>query len=602
MPATVLDMNFKISVDGTDLAATVMKDVVEVTVDSAVFLPTTCTIILNATDFAYLDSGTFELGKKLKITIETENMQSQANMGVVFDGEITAVEAEYMPDVSTLLRIRGYDRAYRLAQGKKTRTFLKMSDKDIISKLASEGGLTADVPSTPVTYDYVIQANQTNWDFIVSRARRNGLLVKCEGTKLILAKPAVGSANATLEWAKDLFQFEPRLSVLGQYSVSSGLGWDAKKKQAIVGQGSAPSSTHQAIGYGKSGAAAVKNLIGNAEEVLTEYPVFSIDEAKALAGAAMVEAEGRWVRAEGVCACNPLLLAGKVVEIKGVGTKFGGKYFLSQVRHEISSQGYQTWFSINGSSSATLLGLLEHEDEMANPRIDGVVTALVTNIKDPENGGKIKVKFPWMPKADGAEIESSWARVAAPNAGKERGMVFYPEVDDEVLVAFEHGDMNYPIIVGALWNGKDTPPKEADLSSGKNNTRVIKSRSGHLIILDDSDGKEKITVQDKTGKNSIIFDTSSNTITFSAEKDLVFAAKGKITLKGDQGITLDSQKDVGVTSMTKVALAAASSNSLELATAGATVKGMKVDIQGSTTASVKGNAMVEIQGGIVKIN
>jgi uncharacterized protein involved in type VI secretion and phage assembly len=609
MPAKVLKMNYKISLDGADLSNQVMNDILEVEVDSAVFLPTACTLILNNNQpdkysFAYSDADTFDLGKKLKITVDTHDMYegAQAEKAVVFDGEITAVEAEYNANGASLLRVRGYDRAYRLAQGKKTATYLKRSDSDIISKLASGAGLTAQVNSTSVVYDYVIQANQSEWDFTVSRARRNGLLVQCQGTKLILAKPSTGGAAPILEWKKDLLRFEPRLSVLGQYSESSDLGWDSTKKANVTGKGTAPSSTHQAIGYGKNGAAAVKGLLGKTEQVLTEHPVASVDEAKALAEAAMVEAEGRWVRAEGVCYGNPSLLAGMAVDIKGVGTKFSGKYFLSQVRHEITADGYRTWFSINGSSPATLLGLLEQGDEMSNPRIDGVVTAVVTNIKDETKAGKVKVKFPWLPKASGAEIESAWARMTTPNTGKDRGLAFFPEVDDEVLVAFEHGDVNYPVIVGALWNGKDTPPKEADLSSGKNNTRVIKSRSGHLIILDDTQGSEKITVKDKSGNNSIVIDTASKTITFSADADLVLAAKGKIKLSGDQGITLDSKQDVGVTSMTKVALTAASSNSVELATAGASVKGIKVDIQGNTTASVKGSAMVEIQGGIVKIN
>lgn len=158
-------------------------------------------------------------------------------------------------------------------------------------------------------------------------------------------------------------------------------------------------------------------------------------------------------------------------------------------------------------------------------RIAGVVVAVVTNNQDPDKLGRVKVRFPWLSDED----ESQWARVAAPMAGKERGMYFLPEVDDEVLVAFEHGDIRFPCVVGALWNGKDAPPAAND--DGKNNIRVIKSRSGHLIRLNDEDGKETIEIIDKSEKNSIVVDTAKNTITITSDKDITLkAANGTITL------------------------------------------------------------------------
>jgi uncharacterized protein involved in type VI secretion and phage assembly len=171
---------------------------------------------------------------------------------------------------------------------------------------------------------------------------------------------------------------------------------------------------------------------------------------------------------------------------------------------------------------------MEEKDEQAS-RIVGVVVGVVTNNQDPDGMGRVKVKFPWLSDSD----ESNWARIAAPMAGKERGCYFLPEVDDEVLVAFEHGDVRFPYVVGALWNGKDAPPAKND--DGKNSVRVIKSRSGHVVRLTDEDGKEKIEIIDKSTKNSIVFDTSKNTITITSDKDIVLAAaKGKITLNAQE--------------------------------------------------------------------
>jgi uncharacterized protein involved in type VI secretion and phage assembly len=142
----------------------------------------------------------------------------------------------------------------------------------------------------------------------------------------------------------------------------------------------------------------------------------------------------------------------------------------------------------------------------------------VTNNKDPEGAGRVKVNYPWLSEAD----EGYWARVAAPMAGAGRGVYFLPEVGDEVLVAFEQGDLRFPYVVGALWNGKDAPPEKND--DGKNDVRVIRSRSGHVLRLTDTDGKETIEIIDKSGKNKLIFDTAKNTITITADKDITLSA------------------------------------------------------------------------------
>ena len=127
-------------------------------------------------------------------------------------------------------------------------------------------------------------------------------------------------------------------------------------------------------------------------------------------------------------------------------------------------------------------------------KIYGVVVGIVTNNKDPEELGRVKVKLPRI----SGEDESHWARVATFMAGKDRGAFFLPEVNDEVLVAFEHGDINMPYVIGSLWNGVDKPLETN--SDGKNNVRVIKSRSGHIIRLNDKDGEEKIEIIDKSKK------------------------------------------------------------------------------------------------------
>lgn len=152
-----------------------------------------------------------------------------------------------------------------------------------------------------------------------------------------------------------------------------------------------------------------------------------------------------------------------------------------------------------------MIGLNLLLPEEPQQKIYGMVIGVVTNNQDPEKLGRVKVKFPWLTNAQESKegVESFWARIVTPMAGGDLGMYFLPEVEDEVLVGFEHGDISTPYVIGSLWNGVDKPPIEKDEDT-ENNLRVIKSRSGHKVIFDDTKGEEKIIVQDKVGKNKVV--------------------------------------------------------------------------------------------------
>lgn len=189
--------------------------------------------------------------------------------------------------------------------------------------------------------------------------------------------------------------------------------------------------------------------------------------------------------------------------------------------------------------SNSLLELLAPENAHDSGKVYGVAVAIVTNNKDPDGMARIKVKFPWLSD----DQESWWARVGTPMAGGGRGAYFLPEVNDEVLVAFDHGDIRFPYILGSLWNGQDKPPTTND--DGKNNIREIKSRSGHIVRLDDSDGDEKIEVIDKTGSNSITLKSSDNSITITCNGRMKLQATGiEIASQSDVKITANSTMDV----------------------------------------------------------
>jgi len=230
-----------------------------------------------------------------------------------------------------------------------------------------------------------------------------------------------------------------------------------------------------------------------------------------------------------------------------------------------------------------LYDLLAEERDDTAARVSGVVVGVVTNNQDPEKMGRVKVKFPWLNDTD----ESNWARVATMMAGQDRGTWFLPEVDDEVLVAFEHGDVQFPYVVGSLWNGKDTPPR--DNADGKNNERVIKSRAGHELIFGDEDGKEKVEIKTKAGHQLLLDDTSGS------EKITV------IDKSGSNKIEIDSAGGtIAFTAQTKISLKA---TDIEItADSGLKMKGAQVEITADADLKVQSSAMLTLKGSLVKIN
>jgi len=214
--------------------------------------------------------------------------------------------------------------------------------------------------------------------------------------------------------------------------------------------------------------------------------------------------------------------------------------------------------------STSLLDLLTPKGTVnESGRFFGVVIGVVTNNQDPNNMARVRVKFPWLSD----DNESWWARIAVPMGGNGRGTYFLPEVEDEVLVAFEHGDVRSPYVVGALWNGKDAPPTTN--SDGQNNIRVIHSRSGHLIRLDDTNGNEKIEIIDKTGGNKITIQSSDNSMKLECT--------GKMTLHATAGIEINSDADIKISANTTMNITASATMDIE-SQAPMTIKGAIVSI------------------------
>lgn len=267
----------------------------------------------------------------------------------------------------------------------------------------------------------------------------------------------------------------------------------------------------------------------------------------------------------------------------------------------------------------SILDALGHGDKAVG-KTYGVVPGIVTNNKDPDKLGRLKVKFPWFSE----DHETDWVRMTTFMAGGERGNFFLPEVEDEVLVAFENGNIDRPYVIGALWNGVDKPPETN--SDGKNNIRKVKSRSGHELIfndekgkenveihtkaghkifLDDSNNEEKLQILDKTGNNSIFIDSVENSITVSGQKKIdINSGNNSVVINSDENsIVISSQMKIEIKCGSNSIIIDSAANSIAISSQlQLSIKAQIIKIEAEGMMTIKSSGILTLQGSLVKIN
>jgi len=548
-----LTSQITIKLDGIDLQPEVLKNLSSVTVDQHTHLPDMFTLRFHDQRLELLDSGTFDLAKEVEILAETGDGDDVP----LIKGEIVAVEPNFYEGMISELVIQGYDKSHRLYRETKSKAYLNKKDSDLANEIAQGVGLQAEVEATNTVYDHIFQCNQSDLSFLLQRAWRIGYECFVSEGKLYFRKPPSGGDKVSLTWGEALLSFRPRLTLAEQMDEVTVRGWDVDKQQPIVGKAESGHLFPEIEASEK--VKSWRGEIGGGKLVIVDQPVVSQAEADILAAARLDELSGSFIEAEGVAFRRPDIKAGRVVELQALGNRFSGDYLVTGATHIYSTEGLKTIFEVRG----TRTGLLAEQMKTRTPqdRWEGVVTALVTNTDDPKDWGRVKVKFPWMTEA----AESDWARVVGIGGGKEAGFFVMPEVDDEVLVAFAHGDFSQPFILGGLWNGQYAiPPEGAGADSNeKPLVRVWRSRSGHKIAMYDNkdnhvemvtaaghhidldDANRKITVTSKDGL-SITLDDRSKKITIKSSKEVEIKADGDLKIQAGGNMNLQAGSQVNI--------------------------------------------------------
>ena len=575
-----------IKINGVELSTDLALRLSSVRISLGLRIPGRTVLEFDDFGFAVSAGGSITMGAPVTISVSGGDTP-------LFDGEITGINLD-LDRGHPMLSVVADDPSYKLTLGTKVRTFTNMSYSQIVSQIGSEIGVSVDADSTPTTYEYLIQSD-TDFGFINEMADRVGYDWWVDSTRTLNFKKVTtdGAVVATLGWGEGLTSFSVRMSGLHPGTVKV-LGWDPKQKQAVSGD-SAPSSvgTNATLAQTFLAASSAQNY---SPIVSTFDSPGSTGDAKELADRAVTRWRSGAVTATGECQILPALVPGQKIQITDAGPA-SGTYDVTGVDHVYSARGFVTHFSVGERQPRGLA------DTLSGPRGSsfrqtGLMIGVVTNNADPDSGGRVKVKLP----ALGATVESQWARVVTVGGGNQRGITFLPEVNDEVIVGFEAGDVTRPVVIGGVYNGRD---KGKDFGTANNaiQKRQIVSRLGHIIEMGDGDGDADQHIgltlaggahQIYVGKDKLLAKIPSGipATVQAGESKMEIDAQGNMTLQAKK-ITIKADTDVEIQGMNITAKANAK---VELTAA------VQLKMSANAQAELSSGGQTAVKGAIVMIN
>ena len=491
--------------------------------------------------FDLSNAGYFEPGKEIEIKLRYE---SETEDATVFKGPVVrhGVEANAQ---GSLLRIEIKDAAIKLTQTRKSAVFVDKGDAEVVAKLLKDSGLKAGtLDASKPKHAQIVQYYCTDWDFIVFRAEAQGLLVIAEDGKLSMRKVDLTTPpKYTFDFGiSEIYDFEFELDAGSQYPQVQSSGWDVKERKL------SPEAEAKAFAL-KQG-----NLDGAKLAKVMGFEPYHLSHPASLATEELqVWADGRLMRSR-LSMIRGRLAAPGFAEIKlfdtimidGIGKRFNGTALVTGICHHIDINGWRTdiQFGLSARSFAREEAIQDVPAAGLLPGISGLHIGVVDKFEeDPDKQFRVKVILPGIDEKTG----SVWARLAAPDAGKNRGFFFRPETGDEVVVGFFNDDPRLPVILGSLFSPKNTPPENASEITQENTTKAIVTKTGSMIgFVDDKKGSifietaegARILLDDSakslelTDQNGNEFKMDDSGITFKTAKDLKFEATGKVEIKG----------------------------------------------------------------------
>lgn len=591
--ANTITLSPQVSLGGSTLATSWQAALIELRIERALNMPARATLRFADPGYALLQGGT----AALTTTIE---VKGPGGSDTLFSGIITGVGSEQREGEQPELVVVGHDKSYKLGLTSRVNTYIKMSASTIVNQLVSSSGLSATVGSSAssTTMEYVLQVD-TDLGMLGELARRCGADWWVDGKTLYFGKPSeLTSARktVTLTLGDGLLSFSAR-AVPAPETVTVN-GWDPVQQQAVTGQSSGAS-------HGVMPTSTLASLAnGTATFVSGALGARSSAEAKTLSQALFDLRASAAVEASGTAAGNGTVAPGGKVTVKGAGP-LSGSYPVTAVEHVYRPRrGYVTRIrsgdrrpeglgeSARGNGAGMMGSIVGHY---------GVTAGVVSNIKDPTKLGRVKVTFPGLSPTK----ESGWARVVALGGGASYGAVFLPEVNDEVLVAFEDGDTRTPVVIGGLFGkSKTIPTTLVNTDQGTVVKRELVSRLGHVVRFLDgtSTDKKAIELALADGVNLVHLGSDKTLITVKSGNNMsIKVGDTSITVAASNGALTIKAATITIQATSQLKLAAPTIN--VSADSALTLKGSaSATLTGGGALTVKASGEVGISGAIVQIN
>lgn len=546
---------------------------------------------VNNGTFPASSSATFVPGASISIEAGYDN-----NTQVVFQGIITAQSIRIDGNIGSALEVECRDTAVKMIVGRKSLTYSNQKDSDIITSIiGTYSGLSADVTATSTSWPEQVQYYVTDWDYILSLAEANGLVVTTINGKVSVKAPDSNTTSVlTMTYGDNLFEFNAKLDSLTQLGNVTSNSWDYKT-QAMINSLASPNIT----GTGNLSTQKLSDVIGlSSFELKTSAPLENTDLTN-WSKAQIIKSEYSKIIGTAKIQGTSLLEPAQYITFDGLGDRFNGNYLIAGISQDLSDGNWFTNIYLGLSPN----WFTEEPDVMSPPASGllpgarGIFNGTVKQMyNDPDSQYRILVEIPLF-DTNGAGI---WARLSNFYSTSGAGAFFLPEVGDEVIVAFLNEDPRFPVILGSLYSSSSNKPYDSLNPNEKNTTKAIVSKSGISVEFDDenkvwtvatpskntiilSDKDKKITIKDQNS-NSIIMSESG--IDISSSKNINISAQQNVTIKGNQGIKIQSSGG-------------------DVETSGMNIKenaDMQFSAQGSQMAQVQGGMQLTLKGAMVMIN
>jgi len=539
-------------------------------------------------DFPVSNSDQFKPGKEIKINAGYDDEEE-----TIFEGIVVRHGIKVSGDNFSRLVIECRDKAAAMTVGRKNANYIDSKDSDVITRLISDSSLTATVTATTTEHKELVQYYCTDWDFMLSRAEVNGMVVCVDAGKVTVGPPLSDeAATLVVTYGEDMMEFSADLDSRSQLASVESVAWDPATQAVVVAE-------EGKVTVGESGNITSDDLaeVLGLDKFCLQSP--TPQETGALTDwakgqqlkAALARIRGR-MKFQG----SALAEAGGMIELAGVGERFNGTVYVSSVEHEIANGQWSTRvdFGMSDSWFAEQRDLVAPPASGLLPGVEGLQIGVVMKLdEDPAGESRIQVSLPVMQ----AETEGVWARLASFHASEGIGAFFIPEIGDEVIIGYLNNDPSHPIVLGSLYSSKRAMPYEL---TADNYIKGLMTKEELKIEFDDE--KKVITIV-TPGNNTVVLSDDGKSILLQDQND------NKVELS-DSGIVLDSPKDITISAQGKIAMTAV--GNIELSSSGGDVTEDGLNIthtaqvgftaEGNATAELSASGQTTIKGAMVMIN